>query len=197
MKPKKVQVDGLRGDQVLPNDPVVLRIGPELLRVAVLWEGQQIEQDLNADVTFENDPEGLNRALGDQVSRSAWWGMLHSRAKHASAVAERDLKVKRAEVLIQSKLKAGAATVDILKAMVDVDPEVEALERRLIEAEAEVQATATGRDALRERKDVLMTVASNMRQEMEQGLRVLTPEARKRAETYRRSRGQSAQVPPE
>ncbi len=193
MKPKKVRVDQ---QDAAPGKPYPV-IGPELLRVSVSWEGQQIEQDLNADVTYENDPEGLNRALGDQVGRSAWWGMLHSRAKHAAAVVERDLKVQRAKVLIESKLKATSATVDILKAMVDVDPEVEALERRLIEAEAEVQATATARDALRERKDVLMTVASNMRQEMEQGLRTLTPEARRRADDYRRKRGASAQVAPE
>lgn len=164
--------------------------------MAVSWEGQQIEQDLNSDVTFENDPEGLNRALGDQTARVAWWGMLCVRARLRLAQVERDLKVKRAEVLIQSKLKAGAATVDILKAMVDVDPDVEGLERAVIAADSEVQSILVGRDALRDRKDVLMTVASNMRQEMEHGLRVLTPEARQRAQDFYRKRKASAQLLP-
>ncbi len=204
MKPRKVKVDDYGGDLGRALTPEELRakglknsIGPELLRVSVSWEGQQIEQDLNSDVAYDNNPEDLSRAITEQTSRFAWWAMLQVRAKYRLAGLERDLKVKRAEVLIQSKIKAASATVDILKAMVDVDPEVEVLERAVIEAEHEVQATQVGREALKDRKDALSMNSAMMRQEMEQGLRVLTPEARRRADDYRKRRGPSAQVAPE
>jgi hypothetical protein len=169
-----------------PPDP--RPIGPELLKVAIAWEGQVIEQDLNSDVTFENDPDGLNKALTEQTSRFAWWAMLQTRAKKRVATLERDIKVKRATVMIEGKLRAASATVDILKAMVEVDPEVERLERALIEAESDLQAVTVGRDSMKERKDSLLAVASNMREEMDHGLRVLTPQARERLEKFYRGR---------
>jgi len=173
-KPIKVQPSGIAAK--------------DLLRVAVTWEGQQIDQDLSGDVTFENNPEGLSRALAEQAGRFAWWAMLQVKARHRLATLERDLKVRRATVLIESKLKASAATVDVLKALVEVDPEVERLERAVIEADAELQATAVGRDSLKERRESLTTTAALMRQEMEQGLTFRTKEARQRASDYYRNR---------
>jgi len=179
MKPVKLKAPASE-----PSQP----IGQELLRVSITWEGQQIEQDLNSDVTFENDPDGLNKALTEQTSRFAWWAMLQTRAKKRVAILERDLEVQRARVLIESKIKAEKATVDVLKAMVEMDPEVERLERELIEAESDLQATTVGRDSMKERKDTLLAVASNMREEMDHGLRVLTPQAKDRMEKFYRGR---------
>jgi hypothetical protein len=163
-------------------------IGTELLKVSITWEGQQIEQDLNSDVTFENDPDGLNKALTEQTSRFAWWAMLQTKAKKRVAILERDLKVKRATVMIEAKIKTPALTEKVLLAVVEADPGVEKLERELIEAESEVQATSVGRDAMKERKDSLLAVASNMREEMDHGLRVLTTQAKDRMEKFYKGR---------
>lgn len=163
-------------------------IGTELLKVSITWEGQQIEQDLNSDVTFENDPDGLNKALTEQTSRFAWWAMLQTKAKKRVAILERDLKVKRATVLINAKIQTPSMTEKVLMAVVEADPEVEKLERQLIEAESEVQSTTVGRDAMKERKDSLLAVASNMREEMDHGLRVLTTQAKERMERFYRGR---------
>lgn len=163
-------------------------IGQELLKVSITWEGQQIEQDLNSDVTFENDPDGLNKALTEQTSRFAWWAMLQTKAKKRVAILERDLKVKRATVMIEAKIKTPSLTEKVLMAVVEADPEVERLELELIEAESDLQATTVGRDSMKERKDSLLAVASNMREEMDHGLRVLTTKAKDRMETFYRKR---------
>lgn len=170
MPPKKTITSSL--DDILKPKLVADQIGTDLFKIEVKWKGQRIIQDLSGDLEVELSPEALNKALSEQTGRFAWWAMLEVRAKKALNTLERDLKVKRAELTSSAKASDPKLTVEAIKAQVELNPEIEKMEREMIEFQTDLDAAAVGRESLRQRKDSLMTISANMRSEMENGLSV-------------------------
>jgi hypothetical protein len=145
-------------------------IGKELLRIPVTWDKSRIIQDLAPDVEIELSPAALNKALADQPGRYAWWGMLEVKARKVVSILEQQIKVKRAELYTAIKAANEKATVDQVKAAVEVHPELLKLLDDLIGAQEDQEAVRVGREAMHHRKDALVTISANMRAEMESGI---------------------------
>lgn len=138
-----------------------------LMRIPVTWDKQRIVQDLTPDIEIELSPDALNKALADQAGRYAWWGMLTVKAKKNVSLLDQRLKTRKAELFTSVKAADPKLTVDGVKSAVDTHPDILALQTTIIDAEEDLGAVQVAQEAMRHRRDALVTISSNMRAEME------------------------------
>jgi len=145
-------------------------IGQELFKIAVTWDKQRIIQDLAPDVELELSPAALNKALAEQAGRYAWWGLLAVRARRVTSGLEQKMKARRAELFTEIKATDVKLTVDGVKSAVDAHPDVLALQQEILQAQEDQELLTVGQEAMRHRKDALISLSSNMRAEFDAGI---------------------------
>lgn len=148
-------------------------------------KGQSLiyDQDLATQASIIPDIEKLNLALATNPGRFAEWAMLEAmaRAEWDAAVGKvNDLgtELKDVEAALQIEF-VGQGTVSFLAAKVQIDPRRQAKATEIREAEGvvrqkkdQLETMIVGRKTLEQKRDSLLALASNWRQEMQTGLGV-------------------------
>lgn len=152
-----------------------------LMRVAVQVGDRRFDEDLASQALITPNVEALNEALATNPSRYAEWAMLEALARAEAdriagnvAVLDSDIKELEARVYLEVLSDQSAKlTVDAVKAMVVVDPRRLALVLRRqelsaaqVEAKGNLDKIAVGRKTMEEKRDSLLELARNWRQEM-------------------------------
>jgi hypothetical protein len=170
------------------------RVG-SLMRVVVEVAGRTYDEDLASQAFIAPNVAALNDALATNPSRYAEWAMLEALAKREVAdidgkvaVLDSDVKEREAQAyldIIQDPKNSGAAkpTVDAIKAMVTVDAKRVALvvvrrgleEARIVAVDNQNKLNV-GKRTIEEKKDSLLELARNWRQEMTSTLTVRAQE---------------------
>jgi hypothetical protein len=157
-----------------------------LMRVVVEVAGRRYDEDLAAQSFIAPNVAALNDALATNPSRYAEWAMLEALAKSEGAdidgkiaVLNTDIKEREAQAyldIIAASERDGQKppTVDAIKAMVTLDPrrielvrQRQALDNARIPAQDNENKLAVGRKTMEEKRDSLMELSRNWRQEMQ------------------------------
>ena len=164
---------------------------PEILHIHVELGGRVYDGDLDAEARVDTDPVGLNKALAEQSGRFAWWATLEVLAKTLAEQLERQLATRHAELYsyleatltsTDGKGKRSRPTVEKIKSAVLADKVYQNLQERVAQANEQVGLLQVARQTMSMRRDMLMTVASNMRAEREAGIYDHLRETRTRLE---------------
>jgi hypothetical protein len=155
------------------------------MQVIVSVAGRTYDEDLASQAFIAPNIDALNDALATNPSRYAEWAMLEALAKREVAdidgkvaVLDSDVKEREAQVYLDmvNNVPAGgkAPTVDAIKAMVTIDPrrialvrQRQALDAARIEAQDNQSKLGVGRKTMEEKKDSLLELSRNWRQEMQ------------------------------
>jgi hypothetical protein len=173
--------------KVFENEP---KAGGGLLRVIVQVGPRRFDEDLAEQAVVRPNIEALNDALSRHASRFAEWAMLEALARTEvdaikSQISRLDTDVKEIEarlyqeVILATPRGEKPPTVDAIKAMVLVNSarlELVARERKLedalLVADDNLRKLAVGRKTMEEKKDSLLELSRNWRQEMAGKLQV-------------------------
>lgn len=150
-----------------------------LMRVTVQVGSRRFDEDLATQALIVPDVEALNEALATNPSRYAEWAMLEAlaRAEHdriggSISVLDSDIKELEARIYLEV-LSRERATVDAVKAAVITDSRRLALVKRRqeleaaqVEAKGNLDKITVGRKTMEEKRDSLLELARNWRQEM-------------------------------
>ena len=162
-----------------------------LLRVTVQIGDRRFDEDLATQAMITPNIEALNEALATNPARFGEWAMLEALAREEHdkilgniAALDSDIKDAEAEIyleVVEAPLPpvAKPPTVDAVKARVTIDPRRrEMAERRRglevasLAAKASLEKIAVGRKTIEQKRESLLALASNWRQEMQQRLTV-------------------------
>lgn len=157
-----------------------------LMRVTVEVAGRRYDEDLADQATVRPDVESVNDALASLPARFSEWAMLEALAKgEVNAISgqinvlQSDIKVLEAQLYLKY---VGTGTVDAIKAMVTTADERLALVRRMqdlataqVAAEENAAKIAVGRKTMEEKRECVIELARNWRQEMQGRLIVNDP----------------------
>lgn len=168
--------------------------GPSLMRVVVEVSGRRYDEDLAAQAFIAPNVDALNDALATNPSRYAEWAMLEALVKGDVAAIDgqiarldTDIKEREAQVyldIINFAAQSGEKppTVDAIKAMVTLDPRrIELVRRKQVLEDAQIVSQdnqnklAVGRKTMEEKRECLLELARNWRQEMQGKLIVRDP----------------------
>ncbi len=167
-----------------------------LMRVSVEVAGRRYDEDLASQAFIASNIDALDDALATNPSRYAEWAMLEALARREVAdidgkiaVLDTDIKEREAQAYLdvingQGPI-AGAVpggkgpTVDAIKAMVTLDPQRlllvrsrQALDAARISAQDNQNKLKVGKDTMEMKKDSLLELSRNWRQEMNTQLTV-------------------------
>lgn len=160
-----------------------------LMRVTVQIGDRRFDEDLAAQALIAPNVEALNDALATNPSRYAEWAMLEAlaRSEHDQIggrvnVLDADIKELEARVYLEILDDIGTKpTVDAIKARVITDPRRLALvkvrqemEAAQVEAKGNLDKITVGRKTMEEKRESLLELARNWRQEMQGKLTVNT-----------------------
>jgi len=161
--------------------------GPgSLMRVVVEVAGRTYDEDLASQAFIAPNVGALNDALATNPSRYAEWAMLEALAKSEGAdidgkvaVLATDVKEREAQAyldIVNAYASSGEKppTVDAIKAMVMVDVKriemvrrQQALEAARLVSQDNQNKLAVGRKTMEEKRDSLLELSRNWRQEMQ------------------------------
>lgn len=150
--------------------------GDPLLKISVSIGGKLYEEDLNPSVDINLDIVSLNTMLSENPGRFAWWAMLEALARYEQDMLQNQLESLEADLFIryQSELstvddrgKASRPTIENIRSHVVVDLDRATIVDKLSEAKKNLGQITVGRQSIQHCKDSLITIASNMRAEME------------------------------
>lgn len=165
-----------RGKPPTQERPSTAAPAPAPLRITVQLGGHTYTEDLEAQAGLSLDPESLNRALAEQPGRFAWWATLEVLARTQRDEYENQLEVLEAALFgkYQEQLNEIAKsdgkktpTLDAIKAQVTLDIEHQTLKTKLIASERDYGLTQAGRKTMEQKRESMITLAANLRAEME------------------------------
>lgn len=164
------------------------------LHVRVELGGRVYEDDLEAWVRADTDPTGLNRALAEQPGRFAWWAVLEAKAQGQAEQAENHRATKHAElyghyeaalVRHEDGERRTKPTVEAVKAAIQKHPDYQRALAALAAANEQAGVLLAARQAMQERRECLIELARNMREERQAHLQDHLREARERFQAGR------------
>ena len=159
----------------------------EPLKLKVLLD-KLYSLDLENDLDI-NTAE-INKEMVEQPAQFAWYGVLWKLAgKKASQLkktitkfkAELELKIR--EQANESKIKVTESAVE---AMVESNETLEKYNDDYIQAKLEEGLLEIGKDAFIQRKDMLVSISSNMRQEIDDDIKVMKESVREQLQRKRK-----------
>jgi hypothetical protein len=128
------------------------------------------------------DRKNINDNMSKQPSQYAWFAVLHALANDAyerlkaekkSLYAEKDNRVRaRAAKLGEKTTEKG------IEQAIELDPEYMELSEHILEAKLNVDLLQAALIAFMQRKDMLISISSNMRAEMDTDLSILKSKAK-------------------
>lgn len=146
--------------------------GPSILKVSVTIGDQFYEEDLAQVASFENNPEGLNKALAEHPGRFALWAMMEQLSRSRAENLAQDLRwlegeeVERVTETLQAQGKK-VPSITQLKSIVSRFPKVKALTKQVLAAKQDYRRIQVGKRTVEQKKDVVLAIAANMRGEMQ------------------------------
>lgn len=154
-----------------------------LLRVRMILDGLTYDEDLGAQTAVSHSNlEGLNDALITHSARFAVWSMLEAVARKAYRETDRRLRERRSELFLQFQRerarKEGRApllTAEAIRHRIVLDKRYRQLSDEVLSARELLERVSVGRKTLRHQKDTLISVASNLRVEMDSHMSVRGP----------------------
>jgi hypothetical protein len=132
--------------------------------------------------------DGVNNDMSENPARFAQWAYLEAKAKSALEEALAELEACAAELFLLymdqltergEKGKSIRPALDVVKSRVTINPKRREIERRVRKLKEHCDLLAVGRKTIEHRKEALITVAANMRAEMDGKLIVNKSDARK------------------
>ena len=165
----------------------------KLLRVTVEVGGRTYDEDLATQAAISPDVDSLNEALATNPGRFAEWAMLEALARGeldeiVGNVERLDSDIKDLEAVVYLEVIEPPETpppgwkpptVDAVKAWVTKDSrrrelvvKRQDLERARIAAKASLDKIGVGRRTIEQKKESLLALASNWRQEMQTKLSI-------------------------
>lgn len=186
--PEEIKAAGIGQGGTVTEGPVGKETS-NLMRVTVQIGERRFDEDLAAQAFIAPNVEALNEALSTNPSRYAEWAMVEALARAEldkvignTAVLDADLKELEARIYLEI-LEGPTAkpTVDAIKAKVIIDPRrlalvklQQELDAVRIGAKGNLDKIAVGRKTMEEKRDSLLELARNWRQEMQGKLTVNT-----------------------
>lgn len=154
-----------------------------LMRVSVQVGDRRFDEDLAAQLTIKPDIDSLDDGLATTPARYGEWAMLEALQRGEVAeigrqinVLDSDLKELDATLTLEF---ANTGTVDVVKARVTADPRRLAraaarreLEKAHVAAKNNVEVLKAGKDSMEIKKDCLLELARDWRQQMQTQLTV-------------------------
>ena len=146
-----------------------------ITNLAVKLGERMYKGDVDSELAFTTDPEGLNKALAENPGKFAWWAMLevHAKAQLEELDSRRNLMKAelygRYENLLTTDVggKEKRPTVAAIEAAVQEDESYQKLVARVQAARKDYDVLTVMRQAIVQRKDVLLAIASNYRAELD------------------------------
>lgn len=136
-----------------------------------------VKLDKNYVVDFGEDLDvdraNINEELADQPSKFAWHGVLSELAKSKVLMLKNELETLKAELDqdIRSKADKKPTERDI-DAMIQLDSKYQKKEREYLAAQKDSGILQVARQAFEQRKDMLISIAANMRGESDVNLKI-------------------------
>ena len=136
--------------------------------------------DLNKDLAI--DKHSINRELARQPALYAWYATLHEIAKDKTALCKHKLETFEASLEMQIRQMDNPPvklTADTVSAMVKDNVERRRMVEEYMAAKKAEGLLQVGKASFDQRKDMLISVASNMRNELDDDLKILKEKAEK------------------
>jgi hypothetical protein len=181
----RIAAAAVLGGKTAPEENPAKAAGTaNLLRVVVTVSGRRYDEDLATQAMIVPNIEALDEALATNPGRFAEWAMLEATARAGVAmiafniaVLESQIKDREARFYIETVDAAAVTgskpTVDYVKAKVATDPERlqlaqrrQELEAEMLDAKASLDTLSVGKKTMEEKKDSLLELSRNWRQEM-------------------------------
>jgi len=138
-----------------------------LKKLAIKLDEHVWERDVEEELKI--DPNDIDQEFQDQSGKFAWWATLASLAEYNYLRKRQARKEKEADQYVQLRRLAEATgkrvTEKQLEAQLTLDPEVKALVLQELEAQKQFSILSAITQAFRQRKDMLVSLGSNLRAE--------------------------------
>lgn len=170
----------------MKSDDVKLTFGLEGLAPTTILDfkvkagGMTHRHNLASELSI--DRKNINDNMARQPSQYAWFAVLHALANDAYERLKAEKKSLYAEK--DNKIRARAAkngdktTENGIAQAIELDPDYVDLSNRILEAKLNVDLLQSALIAFQQRKDMLVSIASNMRAEMDTDLTVMKEKAK-------------------
>jgi hypothetical protein len=155
-----------------------------LLKIAVKLD-KDYDFDLGKDLDIKTTQ--INEMLIGQPSMFAWYGVLAALAKSKANKKYSQLKQLQASKYLYYRDQLGKATEATVDAAIKSDEAYIKLESEYQQSEYEAQVLLIAREAFEQRKDMLISLSSNMRAEMDDDLAILKDKVRDKIANARRA----------
>lgn len=128
--------------------------------------------DLDKDLGI--DRTGINDVLGEQPALFAWYATLHELAKNKSNRLKSEMEVFRAVLDLTIRKRGGdiKLTEASISALIVSDPDYIEKDNIYTEAKKDEGMLMVAKQAFEQRKDMLVSIASNMRSEIDSELKI-------------------------
>lgn len=145
------------------------------LKIQVILSGKKYDLDLERDLEINSTK--INSELAEQPSKYAWYGVLSEFARATSTELKQKLDTLWSELYLAVRKQAVEEglklTEETVSSMVRTDKRYQELEQQYLEAKKQEQLLLVARQAFEHRKDMLISLASNLRAEADLDLKVL------------------------
>lgn len=152
----------------------------EELQITVKLGDKIHELNLNADL--EIDKTIMNKELAKQPALFAWYATLYEIAKDKTAHLKHKIETFEASLELEIRQMASPPvklTVDSIKAIIRDDKVHRRMAEELLHAKKSEGMLQVAKASFDQRKDMLISLSSNMRAEMDDDIKILKQTAHK------------------
>ena len=139
---------------------------------------------LHLDDDLGIDRAGINDELANQPAKFAWYATLYEMARNKSNLLKQkidEFAAKLDQSIRAANAAAGAKTTEGgISAMIASDETMAKLQRQYLDSKKEEGLLYVAKEAFEQRKDMLISIASNMRQEWDTDLKISKDRVRER-----------------
>jgi hypothetical protein len=161
----------------------------EELQITVKTDQRTHKVDLNKDLSI--DKSKLNDELSGQPASYAWYATLHELFRNKVLSLKNELELLESQ--LDQKLRAnwdeaswGKRTEDGLRARIKLNKEYQTKMEGYIEAQKNQGILGVAKSAFEQKKDMLISIAANMRGESDLELRVNKDKVKSQLEKLRK-----------
>lgn len=164
-------------------------VRPLQVSVRVNADPTRFSADLSSEAQIATNYEALNEGIATNPGKFAIWAVMEANARkvHDALVGKlNDEKIKMSELESALTLEfAGTGTIPVVAAKVAIDPrrvakqkELQVVEAEIREAKSDLELLAAGRKTMEQKRDSLLALASNWRQEMQNRIQLRAEQSR-------------------
>ena len=139
---------------------------------------------LHLDDDLGIDRANINNELAGQPAQFAWYATLYEMARNKSNLLKQkidEFAAKLDQSIRAANAAAGAKTTEGgISAMIASDETMSKLQKQFVDSKREEGLLYVAKEAFEQRKDMLISIASNMRQEWDTDLKISKDKVRER-----------------